>query len=87
MSRDRLDQACEQHLAKAFGQEVDFAIERSLPELLSDGLVTQHEVRSRTGATWPQRGTGCQAVVEASSVRAYCSGRGCCERVELAGVC
>ena len=44
MSQERLDQACEQHLAANFGQEVDFAIERSLPELLDVGLVTIRDV-------------------------------------------
>lgn len=45
MSQEKLDQACEQHLAANFGQEVDFAIERSLPELLDVGLVTVQDVR------------------------------------------
>ena len=45
MSQEKLDQACEQHLAANFGQEVDFAIERSLPELLDVGLVTVQNVR------------------------------------------
>ena len=44
MSQERLDQACEQHLAANFGQKVDFAIERSLPELLDVGLVTVRDV-------------------------------------------
>ena len=49
MSQDRLDQACEEHLAAHFGQEVDFAIERSLPELLDVGLVTVNDVSPFVG--------------------------------------
>ena len=59
MSKERLDQACEDHVARQFGQEVDFAIERSLPELLSDGLVTQQGVRAFPRCQHAQAGSVC----------------------------
>lgn len=44
MSHNDLDEACEAYLERTFGERVDFAIERSLPELLQDGMVNDHEV-------------------------------------------
>ena len=41
MSRQELDKTCEDYLQNTFGESVDFAIERSLPELLDDGLIIQ----------------------------------------------
>lgn len=41
MSHDELDAACEEYLNRTYGEQVDFAIERSLPELLRDGMVQE----------------------------------------------
>ena len=44
MSHQALDEACEGYLQSNFGEPVDFAIERSLPELLQDGMITEDNV-------------------------------------------
>ncbi|KAK9809543.1 hypothetical protein WJX73_000179 [Symbiochloris irregularis] len=43
MTHRELDDECEAYLMNSFNERVDFAIERSLPELLEDGLVTEDD--------------------------------------------
>ena len=51
MFRQQLDEACESYLQETYNELVDFAIERSLPELFQDGLVTENEVRGRASSS------------------------------------